>query len=62
LLQPVSWVVGTKAARKLPNNFLEVKINFLNEVSSKVSEFGIPDELVINWDQTGKIPCNIMDV
>ena len=44
---------GTKAARKLPDNFEEVKSNFLSRVSSVVCQYKIPSALIINFDQIG---------
>lgn len=44
---------GTKAARKVPDNFEDIKEVFTEEVVSKRVEFDIPDDLVLNWDQTG---------
>jgi hypothetical protein len=44
---------ATKAARKLPNDFAEIKLAFLKRVSDCVHEHKIPPELIVNWDQTG---------
>ena len=44
---------GTKAARKLPKDFEEVKVRFLDQVSHAITTHSIPSDLVINWDQTG---------
>ncbi len=44
---------GTKAARKLPDNFEEQKADFLKCIAEKVKKYKIPDELIINFDQTG---------
>ena len=44
---------GTKAAKKIPANFEEIKKNFLDEFERVCKEHSIPDHLVINWDQTG---------
>ena len=43
---------ATKAARKLPDDFADVKVAFLQRVASVVKESSVPFELVINWDQT----------
>ena len=43
----------TKAVRKLPDDFADVKVAFLQRVASVVKESSVPFELVINWDQTG---------
>ena len=47
------WRAGTKAARKVPDNFSELKTEFLDRITEKVVEHDIPPELVINIDQTG---------
>eukprot|EP00058_Branchiostoma_floridae_P006720 XP_002592208.1 hypothetical protein BRAFLDRAFT_84636 [Branchiostoma floridae] len=44
---------ATKAARKLPADFDESRATFLTRVSETVAELEIPEEMVINWDQTG---------
>ena len=44
---------GTKAARKLPQNFDEQKADFLQCITNTVKKHKIPDELIINFDQTG---------
>lgn len=44
---------GTKAARKLPENFAEIKHVFLERVKSEVETWSIPPALILNWDQTG---------
>lgn len=50
---------GTKAARKLPFDFEEQKTEFLASVEQIREEYNIPEELVINFDQTNVsiIPC-----
>ena len=48
-----SNVKGTKAARKLPKYFDELKEDFLNCIVTKVQDHMIPKSLIINWDQTG---------
>lgn len=44
---------GTKAARKLPIDFEDIKTDFHGRISSKIDEYQIPSALVVNWDQTG---------
>ncbi|CAH1257592.1 POGZ [Branchiostoma lanceolatum] len=44
---------GTKAARKLPADFEGTRDEFLARIKETVTEFGIPDDMIINWDQTG---------
>ena len=43
---------GTKAARKVPNDFDFIRMEFLAEVSKLVKDNEIPPELIINFDQT----------
>ena len=40
------------AAKKLPIDLLELKDVFLSEIKNILTEFQIPSDLVINWDQT----------
>jgi hypothetical protein len=47
---------ATKAARKLPKDFDELKAEFIRKVQSNINPadgLPIPFELVLNWDQTG---------
>ena len=44
---------ATKAARKLPQDFPELKQNFLRRIQEEVKSHSIPLELLFNWDQTG---------
>ena len=44
---------ATKAARKIPPDFADIKLTFLQRVAEIVRENKVPSELVINWDQTG---------
>ena len=44
---------STKAARKIPTDFPEIKLAFLKRVADCVQQHKIPPELVLNWDQTG---------
>jgi hypothetical protein len=48
---------GTKAARKIPEDFPLIKQAFTDKVHKLIEENNIPDELVINFDQTG---CKIV--
>ncbi len=43
---------GTKAAKKLPDNIEQEKVDFLARICEKVVEHNIPPELIINFDQT----------
>ena len=42
---------GTKAVKTLPSDFESIKCEFVKKVENVVSEFAVPDSLVINWDQ-----------
>ena len=44
---------GTKAAKKLPVDFPQIRDVFLERVSDTVNEFSIPKELCVNMDETG---------
>lgn len=44
---------GTKAAKKLPSNFDELKTGFLERISTAVRTHHIPPELIVNVDETG---------
>ena len=44
---------ATKAARKVPVDFSEIKLAFLKRIVDCVKDHNIPSELIINWDQTG---------
>lgn len=48
---------GTKAVKKVVDNFPEIKATFLQRITDSVKEHSIPPELVINWDQTGVSIC-----
>ena len=43
---------GTKAAHKLPDNYADLKADFLRRITEVVSQHSIPAELVLNFDQT----------
>ena len=44
---------ATKATRKVPTDFPEIKLAFLKRIADCVKEYNIPPELIINWDETG---------
>ena len=44
---------ATKATRKLPADFLEIKLSFLQRIKDEVEKNSIPQDLIVNWDQTG---------
>ncbi|CAH1248589.1 POGZ [Branchiostoma lanceolatum] len=44
---------ATKAARKLPADFETTREAFLARFKKAVGDLDIPDDMVINWDQTG---------
>ena len=43
----------TTAVKVLPSNFEKLKKQFLTDVCSTIVMEDIPEELIINWDQTG---------
>ena len=43
---------ATKAARKVPPDFADVKLAFLQQVATIVQENEVPPDLIIKWDQT----------
>ena len=56
--------LGTKTARKLPADFAEQKSSFLTKVADIIQDNEIPENMVINWDQTGwsLSECNFMTI
>uniref|UniRef100_A0A8C4QAG2 DDE-1 domain-containing protein n=1 Tax=Eptatretus burgeri TaxID=7764 RepID=A0A8C4QAG2_EPTBU len=44
---------GTKDVKKLPQDFPDIQAEFVKRVSDVVKEYKIPDDLIINWGQTG---------
>ena len=44
---------GTKAARKLPDDFPALKLRYLHRVAKCVGQHNVPPEMVVNIDQTG---------
>ena len=44
---------GTKTAKKLPDNFADIKKKNLVQISQCICMHGIPEDLVINMDETG---------
>jgi hypothetical protein len=44
---------GAKAAKKLPDNFSEVKSDFLARITETVTEHDIPAQLIASLDETG---------
>lgn len=44
---------ATKAARKLPADFPELKLAYLRRIWDVVKSNAVPLQLIINWDQTG---------
>lgn len=44
---------GTTAVKILPTTFEKVKKQFLSDICSMVVMEDIPEDLIINWDQTG---------
>ena len=50
---------GTKAAKKLPEDFPQQKAAFLKQISDVIKKHAIPDDLIINLDET---PLRIVPV
>eukprot|EP00058_Branchiostoma_floridae_P025112 XP_002610602.1 hypothetical protein BRAFLDRAFT_65792 [Branchiostoma floridae] len=44
---------GTKAARKVPEDFELIREQFYQRIEAAIRDNNIPDEMVCNWDQTG---------
>ena len=44
---------GTKAAKKLPDDFQTLKAKYLERIKAKVKQFNIPPQLIINIGETG---------
>ena len=44
---------GTQDSKKLPEDFDSIKSNFVKRVYDCRQEHHIPDDMLINWDQTG---------
>lgn len=54
MAQALHSAKGTKTARTIPGEFPELKNNFLERIHTLIAEqHDIPDELVLNWYQTG---------
>ena len=43
----------TRAARKVPPNFEDLKSSFLHQILSEIEQYAIPPKWIISWDQTG---------
>ncbi|CAC5413807.1 unnamed protein product [Mytilus coruscus] len=44
---------GTKAVKHLPNDFDEIRQEYISKINNVREKHHIPDTLIINWDQTG---------
>lgn len=44
---------GTKVARSKPEDFEKTKMDYIERIEKCVNEHNIPDDLILNWDQTG---------
>jgi len=55
ILKRMGWVKrkGTKAARKLPENFENVRSDFLDTIAKTVKDCSIPKSMMVNFDETG---------
>ena len=51
---------ATKAARKLPQEYAELKVAFLKRMEDEVKTNDIPGEMIIKWDHIGSklVPVN----
>ena len=52
---------ATKAARKLPPNFEELKMQFLERITTAVKEENIPDDLILNWIKLAPVTKVVID-
>ena len=52
---------GTKGVKSLQKDFESLKTAFLERVERFRMEYNIPDNLVINWDQTGSNFVSVSD-
>ena len=50
----VMFILGTTAARKMPEDFEHQKQMFLSSINAAVETHRIPAELIINFDQTSE--------
>lgn len=50
---------GTKGVQHFPEDSEDIKGTFVKRITDNVTKYKIPNELVINWDQTAVnlIPC-----
>jgi hypothetical protein len=48
-------IIGTKAAKKLPADFVDQKSTYLERIKGIINDYHIPEELIINFDQTGTV-------
>jgi hypothetical protein len=55
ILQRMNFVKRkvTKAAKKLPSDFNQLRDNFHSKIQDVVKTHNVPNELIVNWDQTG---------
>ena len=44
---------GTKSVKVLPSDFDEIKRKYIERVGKCTNENRVPDDLILNWDQTG---------
>ena len=51
---------GTKGVKNRPDDLAEVSGKFFRRIGRRVRKYNTPDELIINWDQTGVdvVPAN----
>lgn len=55
----VSKRKGIKGVKHFPEDYEDIKGAFVKRITDNVTKYKIPNELVINWDQTAinLIPC-----
>ena len=44
---------GTKDVKHLPKDFDQLKENWLQKIDETTKQHSVPDDLILNWDQTG---------
>ncbi|XP_063400328.1 uncharacterized protein LOC134684939 [Mytilus trossulus] len=44
---------GTKAVKHLPNDFDDIRQEYISKINNVREKHNIPDTLIINWEQTG---------
>ena len=61
LLKQMGYVKRKWSAGKIsPTQFAEIQEVFLADIKAQVLMNDIPDDIIINWDQTGNSPAPIL--